>query len=116
MIEKTAGWLDGPPKMIPGETPYTEEELKKVHGLVGDAADGDPGEENEDPFKTMRGVRVTFKDRDDGSEEVLTTSINGTKKDILKYYLPYGSHGPWQDYDSAHPDRVHRAVKVEFLD
>lgn len=35
------------PRMLPGQTPYTEAELAKLHKLVGEAADGDPGERDE---------------------------------------------------------------------
>lgn len=33
--------------MIPGSTAYTPEELEQLNSLVGDAADNDPGEQNE---------------------------------------------------------------------
>lgn len=35
------------PRMMPGQEPYTDEELSALYRLVADAADGDPGEENE---------------------------------------------------------------------
>lgn len=38
-------------KMIPGQTPYTDDERKKLHKMVGDAAEGDPGEKNEETEK-----------------------------------------------------------------
>lgn len=100
-------------KMMPGQTPYTDEEKKNARGLISDAIKGDPGEEGEteDPYKKMRTVRVIFNDGKN-----LVTSINGTKKEILKYYMPYGNRGTDQDFDNAHPERVHHVVKVEFLD
>ena len=64
-------------------------------------------EEPNDPYKKMRSIRVRMSDGD-----YINTMINGTKKDILKYYLGGGS----QDYDMANPDKTRRAVDVEFLD
>ena len=34
-------------RYAPGQTPYTPTEVDRLHRLVGQAADGDPGEENE---------------------------------------------------------------------
>jgi hypothetical protein len=34
-------------QMMPGQTPYTPEELETLYALVSDAADEDPGEANE---------------------------------------------------------------------
>lgn len=65
----------------------------------------------DDEVSKRRVVKITFSDGD-----TITTWINGTKKDILKYYLPYGNRGPDQDYDVAHPERVRHAINVEFLD
>jgi len=39
--------LANQPKMMPGQEPYTEEELKQLHKMVSDAAEGDPGETEE---------------------------------------------------------------------
>ena len=36
------------PKMMPGQEPYTPNELATLYGLVSDAAAGDPGEANEE--------------------------------------------------------------------
>jgi hypothetical protein len=33
--------------MMPGQTPYTLDELERLHRLVADAAAGDPGEQGE---------------------------------------------------------------------
>lgn len=41
----------GNPKMMPGQEPYTKKELKKVYGMVGGAADQDPGEGSEEENK-----------------------------------------------------------------
>ena len=35
------------PKMAPGQTPYTPEEEARLHRMIADAAESDPGEENE---------------------------------------------------------------------
>lgn len=35
------------PRMMPGQEPYTQEELDRLYAAVADAADGDPGEEGE---------------------------------------------------------------------
>ncbi|MGV0985033.1 MAG: hypothetical protein ACOYB2_10790 [Limnohabitans sp.] len=35
------------PKMMPGQEPYTPEEVATLHALVADAALGDPGEAGE---------------------------------------------------------------------
>jgi hypothetical protein len=34
-------------KMMPGQEPYTDDELRALHNLVSDAAEGDPGERDE---------------------------------------------------------------------
>jgi hypothetical protein len=34
-------------RMMPGQPPYTPDELRRLHALVRDAAAGDPGEANE---------------------------------------------------------------------
>lgn len=39
-------------KMMPGQEPYTDDELKTLNNLVGDAAKGDTGEELENLYKT----------------------------------------------------------------
>jgi len=57
------------PKMMPGQEPYSAEELKKLHQLVSDAADDDPGEENEsveesfEEDKKERRLMVPFMER-----------------------------------------------------
>lgn len=101
----------------PGQTPYTPEELALHKKLISDALKGDPGEEGEgsafkedDNVSRRRVVKVTFSDGD-----YLQTWINGTKKEIMKYYMPYGNRGPEQDYDDAHPEKTRHVVKVEFL-
>lgn len=38
------------PGMMPGQKPYTADELKRLHALVSAAADGDPGEEGEEVY------------------------------------------------------------------
>lgn len=42
-------------RMMPGQVPYTETELQLLFNLVGQAAMGDPGEENE---KLERAVEI----------------------------------------------------------
>lgn len=37
-------------KMMPGQEPYTDEELKRLEALVAAAAEEDPGEENEETY------------------------------------------------------------------
>lgn len=37
------------PKMLPGETPYTPEELELLYRLVHEAAEHDPGEQGDAP-------------------------------------------------------------------
>ena len=39
--------MNNKPKMMPGQEPYTEEELRKLYSLVGKAAEEDPREEAE---------------------------------------------------------------------
>lgn len=55
-----------PPKMMPGQEPYTPDELARVEKLVSDAADSDPGETGEEscrctfcntPFWQLIGMR-----------------------------------------------------------
>ena len=40
-------WPPEPTKMMPGQEPYTPEELARLQSLVSDAAEGDPGETEE---------------------------------------------------------------------
>jgi hypothetical protein len=92
--------------MMPGQTPYTDEEKEKLAKLISDAAKGDPGEQGEesDPYKKMRHIKVTF---DDG--EVLETQINGTRKEVTDYYTK-------NQFVKADEVTMQRGVKVEFLD
>jgi hypothetical protein len=60
--------------------------------------------EDADPYVAMRSIKVTFSDGD-----VITTSINGTKKDILAYYL---NSSPT---DTA-AGGLQTPIAVEFLD
>lgn len=105
---RKANWLDkeiSSPKMMPGQTPYTEEEKKRLNNMVGGAAKGDMGEQNEDDFiSRRRAVKVTFDDGD-----VISTEINGNKKEIEDYYL---TQEPTDTYDEK---RLHKPIKVEFL-
>lgn len=43
------------PKMIPGQDPYTADELDALYALVADAAEGDPGERDEPPDERWDG-------------------------------------------------------------
>jgi len=115
LVGRKAGWIKQSKfeeKMIPGQTPYTPEEKAKLYSLVGDAAKGDQGEEfdDNDPYIKMRPIRVTFNDGD-----VIETNINGTKKEILKYYLPHGNNGKATDYDINRPEATRYPIKVDFL-
>lgn len=38
------------PRMMPGQEPYTPEELKKLYALISAAADEDPGEAMEEVY------------------------------------------------------------------
>jgi len=93
----------------PGQTPYTPTELKIHDKMISDAIKGDPGEGNEDDVSRRRSVIVTFSDGD-----TITTWINGTKKEIMNYYLPNGK-GVDQDYDDNQPQKLRHPVKVEFI-
>jgi hypothetical protein len=108
-LGKTAGWIkkaNFEEKMMPGQTPYTDEEKAKLKSLISDAAEGDPGEQGEqkDPFKKMRYIRVTFNDGD-----VLETQINGTKKEVEDHYLKH-------NFVKSDEKTMHHGIKVEFLD
>ena len=47
-VEVVAEWVRSPiPKMMPGQEPYTAEEFDQLNELLRQAADGDPGEQNE---------------------------------------------------------------------
>jgi len=39
--------MNNKPKMLPGQEPYTEEELRRLYSLVNNAAAEDPGEQAE---------------------------------------------------------------------
>ena len=134
---KKAGWMKQASEsgMMPGQTPYTPEEQKAVSKLISDAADEDPGEQNEgmalnwyhqiqenrkkiiDIMKRenvadadvprRRTIKVTFSDGDH-----LNTDINGTVLSILKYYL---QENPEQDYDLAHPERTRTVTDINFI-
>ncbi len=40
-------WEECGPRMMPGQEPYTPEEMTRLQNLVSDAAKGDPGEADE---------------------------------------------------------------------
>jgi len=103
---KTAGWLDDKinnPTMMPGQTPYTKEETKQLHNMVGDAAKGDMGEKNEPKERETHFVIVTFDDGD-----IVRTTINGTKEEIVKYYTK-------QNFTKQDESGTHKGVNVEFV-
>lgn len=56
----------------------------------------------------MKTVKVYFEDGN-----TLTTSINGTKKEIEKYYI--GKLFQFGDTEECPTDKMVKAVKVEFL-
>ena len=107
-IGKTAGWL---PEQ--DENRATEDALRneRTQSPVAKDIRKDLNIDSDDEVSRRRSVKVTFSDGD-----TISTWINGTKKEIIKYYLPYGDRGPDQDYDNAHPEKVRHAVGVEFLD
>ena len=128
---KKAGWMKtsaespdksfdhrDPKNYAPGQTPYTDSEWEKVRKMISDAAEEDPGElgeaealkESDDSISRRRSIKINFNNGD-----YLTTDITGTKKDILKYYLPHGDKGEAQDYDINQPDKVRWPISVEFL-
>lgn len=41
-------------RMMPGQKPYTKEELDRLYHLVGEAADEDPGEQDEADYVLPR--------------------------------------------------------------
>jgi hypothetical protein len=47
------------PKMLPGQDPYTPEELEALYRLVGEAAEEDPGELDEDAYLLPRPTERT---------------------------------------------------------
>lgn len=132
---RKAGWMKqtqfdhrDPKNYTPGQTPYTDEEWEKVKGLIGDAAkaeesgaisDEEALKHNIDPdmYKNRRRiVKVIFSDGDH-----LTTWINGTMPEILKYYMPLRDksgkpRGVDQDYSDSDPQALRHVVDVQFLD
>ena len=125
LVGKKAGWMkkaglddsknfdySDPKNYAPGQTPYSKDEWDVVRKLVSDSADanetGEFGEleEPDDNVSRNRVVKVIFDNGDS-----LRTSINGTVPEIRKYYMESGP----QDYDMAHPEKLRRPVKVEFL-
>jgi hypothetical protein len=95
-------------KMMPGQTPYTDEEKSKLNNLINDAAQQDPGEKEENDFiKRRRTVRVDFSDGDH-----LVTEINGSRKEILDYY--FKNNEP-RDYDLTDSSKKRTITNVRFL-
>lgn len=95
--------------------PYTNEEYEKLQTSIGNSAKAEEYglsiEELEDNAKIRRRkIRVTFNNGD--KEDAI---VNGTKAEIIRYYLPYGSSGVDQSYDSSVAEKVRRPIKVEFL-
>ena len=108
LIGDKTGW-NKEAQYMPGQTPYTKEELETVHGLVGDAARGDVGEALETDEKALdendvrrREIKVSFDDGD-----YLFTTINGTRDEIRRYYLG-------QDFEKF-DETTHKATRVLFL-
>lgn len=92
--------------------------LKQAQSLITPTAPTSPtsGTGSDDDVHRRRNVKVTFSDGD-----YLETSANGTKNEILRYYMPErdgqgNPRGPDQDYDLANPEAVRHVVKVEFTD
>ena len=89
-----------PPMGKPADEPTTEQ-MKKMLKNVMDS----------DPSINMRPIKVTFNNGD-----VIETNVNGTKREVLKYYLPYGNRGDATDYDINKPNATRYPIKVEFLE
>jgi hypothetical protein len=106
-IGKEAGWIkmaNYEEKMMPGQSPYTQEEKGLVNSLVSDAAHNDPGEVSEDDeISRKRSVVVTMSDGDE-----INTEINGTKKEVTDYYLNH-------DFIKADEVSTHRGIDVKFV-
>lgn len=69
-----------------------------------------PGSPEDVPIP-MRGIKLFYSNGDTSS-----TSINGTKKDVLNYMFQDGATGGWTDYSDSDPNALRRVVSVEFLD
>jgi hypothetical protein len=68
-----------PEKMIPGEEPYTEEGRKKLQRLVSDAADEDPGEEQEGEFIKRSTEFNTYEEFFNNVQDNIRYKVTDTK-------------------------------------
>jgi hypothetical protein len=84
--------------------PFLEKKKKVWEGR--EITPGSP----EDVSIPMRPIKLLYSNGDTSS-----TSINGTKKDVLNYMFQDGATGGWTDYSDSDPSAVRRVVSVEFL-
>lgn len=114
-IGKKAGWMKISEKKCPecGEDVWDEatidQRLNKCWkcGLKFMNDTEDAIEDNDDDVSRRRSIKVEFSDGDH-----LYTDINGTKQEIINYYM---SPNDPQDYDINNPDRTRTVTNVEFI-
>jgi hypothetical protein len=89
-------------KMMPGQKPYTKEELKNLYKMVGDAAKGDPGEKEEEAVLKERDRMLKEKKAFIDAVKTVEASIKNkmikefsesVKKDIIREKI--GKNGKW---------------------
>jgi len=93
-IGKKAGWTktaqNFAPKMMPGQTPYTDQEQQQLSQMIGDAANSDMGEGSED---LMRQEAMPWDDIPDELIKIVADIARSqgelvrTKKDAYDYAI-----------------------------
>jgi hypothetical protein len=110
IMGEKAGWMKKAQKMMPNQTPYTEEEQEMLYKLIDNASKGDPTEKEEgelmrkekDNLESSYRIKVIFDDGD-----YLYTTINGSKQAIKDYYLGRS----FEKFDG----QSHKAIRVLFI-
>lgn len=106
---KKAGWLN----------PWDEDDWDEDEDIYGEDGDLESGLEgvmeradkkSDENVSRRREIKVEFSDGD-----YVQTAINGTKQEIIDYYLPNGE-GEVQDSYLNRPNAPKRPVKVIFLE
>jgi hypothetical protein len=87
-------------KMMPGQKPYTKEELKKLHKMVGDAAKGDPGEKEEE--KVLKERDRMLKEKKAFIDAVKTVEASIKDKMIKEFSESVKKDLKNEDHNTSH--------------
>ena len=100
-------------KMMPGQTPYTPEEQRQLEALVRDAADEDPGEENEPRWGPLE-IATEFNGASphDFMAMGMVDGLHTYKHIMTRHYLYLDEAGNAYDPHSLAP--ISRAAAIQW--